>query len=613
MEDFSKCQCPKAGWCDLLKKEMTANPPNWQWCQGLTEEARKKYYESINSNPRTFREAVRNGTVSLINFVDKLPDRNSNHAVCVIPATDDMLELLEITRPSIKAYAEKCGADYVELTGNQQPDWPMGNKYRVHNVSTVYEKTLYLDCDIIINDHAPNIFDLTPDDKLSIYEEWSDWVGRDSIDWIKKEQEIILRKFLSQEVASKFLVNGRFDGGKMLNGGVMVIPKSVADWYQQPSVPYPRQWCFDQNYLSFILPDELHHNLDQRFNLTWQAMHKWDCFTSPLLEWMERAKDAYFLHVNGERNITVRHHVLNLDLKDETRVKLSNHELVSSTSSNEWLYCKEAKENQDKINLKIRSYVSSQEDSNININKDVSIALVGHNKDQWDTIERKPFLKILDLNCIDGEYSGNEWAESRAYLLEDFFPDEAKFVGFVTASWNTKYSKLKPIHNLPDWPESKILFNSDPEDKVYLCADMYCTCGWTRYYSPNRRGIITDIFGHDKYPRTNEALIDLLESIDLPFETDHRPIPFSNQGIYHRSIYDAWIKFLKDKDVFSNVKRVAEEHDLLEVGGWSNRPYAYFIEAVNCFWCQNQDFKYIGTTTRNHEWYDDHIRTKRGW
>lgn len=612
-KDFSKCQCPQAGWCDLLKKEMTANPPNWQWCQGLKPEEREDYYSKVNGKVRTLRQAIKRAWVDTVNFVDELPERKSDWAVCVIPATDDMLELLEITRDSIKAYAEKCGADYIELQGNQHKDWPMANKYRVHNVSSVYEKTLYLDCDIVINSHAPNIFEVTPNDKLSIYEEWSDWIRRKSTDWIAKEQETIVRKFLKPEQRDRILKNGAFTPTKMLNGGVMVIPKSVSDWYQQPDQVYPRQWCFDQNYLSYILPDELHHNLDQRFNLTWQAMKDWDCHSSPLIEWIERAKDSYFLHVNGEKNKTVRHHILNLDLEDKTRIKLANHELVSKSASNAWLFCEEAMEAQEKINLDIRQYVSSQQNKKINVSKDLSIALVGHSKKQWDSIERKPFLKFLDLNIISGEYCENEWAEARAYLLEDFFPNEAKFVGFATASWNTKYSKLKPIDSFPDWPEAQILFNSNPEDKIYLCSDMYCTCGWTRYYSPRRRGIITDVFGYDKYPRTNEALIELLKSVDLPHETMHRAIPFSNQGFYHRNIYDSWMKFLKDKNVFANIKRVAEEFNLLQVGGWSNRPYAYFMEAINCFWCQDQDFTYIGTSTRNHQWYNDNIRKERGW
>ena len=142
-KDFSKCQCPQAGWCDLFKKEMTANPPNWQWCKGLTEKERIEYHDKTNSKLRTIRKAVRASSVDIINFVDDIPTPKSDYAVCVIPANQSAMGLLDVTRESIESYAKKCGADYIELTGDQNPDWPMANKYRLHKVASTYKKTLY--------------------------------------------------------------------------------------------------------------------------------------------------------------------------------------------------------------------------------------------------------------------------------------------------------------------------------------------------------------------------------------------------------------------------------------------------------------------------------------
>ena len=40
---MEKCQCPKHGFCQYYKQEMTYDPPNWQWCQSATPEEREKY------------------------------------------------------------------------------------------------------------------------------------------------------------------------------------------------------------------------------------------------------------------------------------------------------------------------------------------------------------------------------------------------------------------------------------------------------------------------------------------------------------------------------------------------------------------------------------------
>ena len=40
---MEECQCPKHGFCDYYKQNMTYDPPNWQWCQSASEQDRIKY------------------------------------------------------------------------------------------------------------------------------------------------------------------------------------------------------------------------------------------------------------------------------------------------------------------------------------------------------------------------------------------------------------------------------------------------------------------------------------------------------------------------------------------------------------------------------------------
>jgi hypothetical protein len=245
--------------------------------------------------------------------------------------------LLDITRINIQNYAKKCGADYIELTGDQHPDWPMANKYRVHSVSSVYEKTLYLDCDIIVKDNAPNLFEITPNDKISACSDFNRFKKWGDVAWIKNEQELIVHKMLDGKHDN--VKNGTFTPTEMLNGGVIVIPKSMADYYKQPHQPYPRKWCFDQNYLTLTLPPSRLNLLPSTFNNTTVSSQKCPDVTI-CTEFWEEVDKCYIIHVNGIKNHEVRETALAKFVggdfsKEKQYIKpgtfISNDKLISDT------------------------------------------------------------------------------------------------------------------------------------------------------------------------------------------------------------------------------------------------------------------------------------------
>ena len=176
----------------------------------------------------------------VVDFKDRIEKPKSDRAVCVVIANDYARSQYKLTKQSVVNYAKKCNADYIELTGDQSPLWPMANKYRIHAVTSVYDKTLYVDCDVLIKDHAPDIFKYTPNDKLSIVNEYYE-IGED----YKKEVDN------SKRIIAEILdIDKYYNHDIVPNCGVMVIPKCCADLYKQPKKSYPMDWCFDQNYLS---------------------------------------------------------------------------------------------------------------------------------------------------------------------------------------------------------------------------------------------------------------------------------------------------------------------------------------------------------------------------
>ena len=289
---------------------MGTKPPNWQWCQNATQKERVDHFVDTHNSKNKRKN---NHTVELIGFHDDLPEKTKDIAVCVIPANESALELLDITRNSIKSYAKKCGADYIELAGDQHPDWPISNKFRLYTVTTTYKKTLYLDCDIVVKEDSPNIFELTPNDKISAYDEIHIWESDEKgTEWIRKEQELI-RSTLNEKEIKENTSNAKL---RMINSGVLVIPQALADYYKQPSEEYPRNWCFDQNYLTLRLPDCKLFNLPIEFNT---------CFTLKD-KFFETAKSSHFIHINNMTNdLAHRKRIISSFLPRDTRLKFNTH------------------------------------------------------------------------------------------------------------------------------------------------------------------------------------------------------------------------------------------------------------------------------------------------
>ena len=273
--DLSKCHCEEAGFCPIFNMEMGISPPNFAWCQSANKKQRKRFLENHAKKVRNLKE--RKGFAPVVNYYDELPAKSSNYAVCVIPANESAMKLLDVSRDSIKSYAKKCGADYIELTGDQCEEWPIGNKFRLHRVTSVYDKTVFLDCDVVLKENTPNLFKITPDEKISAYDEYHDWPDRK---WIVQQYETINKAF-----GRPFDLNiPKF----MINSGVLVIPNSCCEYYKQPNEPYPKIWCFDQQYLSMCLPDDKFFRLDRRWNNCLATKSFWD-----------HIETSYIHHING--------------------------------------------------------------------------------------------------------------------------------------------------------------------------------------------------------------------------------------------------------------------------------------------------------------------------
>ena len=268
--------------------------------------------------------------------------------------------------------------------------------------------------------------------------------------------------------------------------------------------------------------------------------------------------------------------------------------------------CDEASNNQLEINKKIIRYIEKYSyECHFN---NIEIACLGHSKKQFDKIQDRPYLKKINLNALDaGKYSGNEWAESRAFVAKNLFSKDVDFIGFTTASWNDKYESFSTIDNFHNWNNAKILLNSTPEDKIVLCADMLCACSWIRdkYQSSN---ILSAFFNKESHT-IGKSLLKLVNLDNFK----HIKVPFANQIIAHKLIIQRYIDYLQNENILDKVdwfvKKFAikyiDKSNEIKIFYQNNRIQAYLMEMISCFWFANQDFLYIPNVTRKENWYSE--------
>ena len=99
-------------------------------------------------------------------------EKSRNNLVVTIAIGSDYAQFAKLTHPTIKAYADKIGADFLcieekALSGND-PQW---EKFQVANCLEKYDRVIYIDSDVIVRNDTPNLFEIVPETQLGMFEE----------------------------------------------------------------------------------------------------------------------------------------------------------------------------------------------------------------------------------------------------------------------------------------------------------------------------------------------------------------------------------------------------------------------------------------------------------
>lgn len=211
--------------------------------------------------------------------------------VLTIAIGDAYQKMAEITHPSLKAYAERIGADFLSI--NEQsisqttPHW---EKFQIFTLLNKYERIIYLDTDIIIRDDCPNLFDIVPPRFLGMFNE---------APFTDRSQELLI------DVCKQYGMKLPKWDGRYFNTGVMIISRQHKQLFKKPI--YEVFNFYEQSYLNMLIAKEkvTMFELEHKFN----RMTCMDRFTG------EDRHASYIIHYAGVPQVELVLQLIPLDIK----------------------------------------------------------------------------------------------------------------------------------------------------------------------------------------------------------------------------------------------------------------------------------------------------------
>jgi hypothetical protein len=209
------------------------------------------------------------------------PATDCKRAIVTVANGTEFVELLKLTRPAMQAYANRVGADLIDLD-NDTEDWGPLEKFRTFHFATKYEQTLFVDADCIITDRCPDLFELYGHADIVALDESKRFYKRD---WLTQERAHVAK-------LSELKIE---DTERAINSGVVLVNQSAAGIWNRPLVDIGTTHCAEQIYLGHqieqcIASGATFADLDIRANWQWwYSVHEPGAFEAGL-------DDAWIVH-----------------------------------------------------------------------------------------------------------------------------------------------------------------------------------------------------------------------------------------------------------------------------------------------------------------------------
>lgn len=131
------------------------------------------------------------------------------------------------THPVMRRYADRIGADFIKISHQQQAHADrLGyrlEKFQIYDYLARYERVIFLDGDILLRPDCPDLFSLTPPDKLGVM----------------CEGKFYRRDVVFAEAAQFYGIDRPMASSEWFNTGVMVISRSHRPMFVAPAAIKP--------------------------------------------------------------------------------------------------------------------------------------------------------------------------------------------------------------------------------------------------------------------------------------------------------------------------------------------------------------------------------------
>jgi len=445
---------------------------------------------------------------------------------------------------AINDYADKINADFVLLNDRKQGSLFL-EKFRVKRFVEQYKRSIYVDYNYIIKEDCPDLFDIVPVNKVGVFD-YSTLIDKNGPEYFQYTQKRL--RMLKADAFSRF----------------PILSQSITDPLEFESEQMD-SW-FDTG---LIVCDNNHANIWNPITFPFSQL---DYDTST---WMEisiyrEGMDAFPLPSDYNYPILFNQKG-NYSSNRNTKVFRYEGLPINDHIRYDWL------DDNNIVGYKTKPPLA---------NKDyIKILSLGHNKEQFDSIQNRPYLFKTNLNELDTKL-GNSYSESRIYDIDfdKLFPESAVLTGVTTASWNKKYIGLNPIDELHNWKSLEYI-----DHESIMCAN---TEPCSIFIS-----VIMNVLNLNY-----KQVLSFIHMIGL--ENIERDGALSNQIIATRKIVKKLFDFYKEQAVHDKIEYFVNKHSIVAATDrFEKVKHGYLSELATLFWIANQNLILLPQEVRRLDWY----------
>lgn len=232
--------------------------------------------------PNPNQHSQQHRMVSIPAMPDSQIDPQSKCAVVTLVVGDRASQWAAFTLPRMRAYAASCGADFICLSDDQSPDYPLGNKFRLMSIAANYDRILYIDADAFVSHRAPSAFDSLRPEFIHIHQD-RPLHATSRCPEIRDNDWLTLDSYMLSETQGV-----DFTEVRSLNTGVVLFDRDHAKMWERPQQPFVNYHTAEQSWTEMNC---LRHDIPIRFlEPRWNHQYWMGDFESAI-------EDAYIVHM----------------------------------------------------------------------------------------------------------------------------------------------------------------------------------------------------------------------------------------------------------------------------------------------------------------------------